>query len=170
MLVNGRVLMSLVMFAIFAGMVGMAMTYPYDARLLPFVIGIPGCLLTLIQVGLEVADARRQPRSPLKKADYGKPGPEAPGAKEESPDPSSTIKLELVLLAYMAGLGITILLLGFWLAIPVFVIVFLRFHERESWRLTLTLAAGAWAVLYVLFEYVLSIFVHKGFLVEYLFG
>ncbi len=170
MLVNGRVLMSLVMLAIFASMVGMAMSYPYDARLLPLVIGIPGCLLALIQVGIEVADTRRQLRSPLKEADYGKVGPEAPGATEESPDPSSTIKLELVLLAYLAGLAIAILLLGFWLAIPAFVIVFLRFHERESWRLTLALTAGAWVMLYGIFEYVLAIFIHKGFLVEYLFG
>lgn len=162
--------MSLVMLAIFVGMVGMAMSYPYDARLLPMVIGIPGCLLALIQVGMEVAGARRRLPSPLNKSDMGAIGPEGPGAAEESPDPTSTIKLELVLLAYLVGLAVTVLLLGFWLAIPIFVIVFLRFHERESWRFSLALAAGAWAVLYGIFEYVLSIFVHKGFLVEYLIG
>lgn len=169
-MVNGKILMSLVMLAIFAGMVGMAMSYPYDARLLPFVIGIPGCLLALIQVGVEVTDARRQSPSPLKKVDFDTVEPEAPAAAEESLDPSSTIKLELTLLAYMVGLAIIILLLGFWLAIPIFVTLFLRFHEKESWRFTLALAAGALGVLYFIFEYVLSIFVHKGFLVEYLIG
>ena len=40
MSVDGKVVMSLVMLTIFTAMVGMAMTYPPETRLLPLVIGI----------------------------------------------------------------------------------------------------------------------------------
>jgi hypothetical protein len=165
MSVDGKVLMSLVMLAIFVGMVGMAMTYPPETRLLPLVIGIPGILLALIQVGVELADARR-------KADSAK-GAEATGRDfdvEARFGSAATIRREIVLLAYLVVLAVAILLFGFWLTIPVFVIVFLRTHERESWRLTLGLALGVWAALYLVFDRLLEILVHRGFVIDLMFG
>lgn len=150
--------MSLVMLAIFGGMVGMAMTYPPETRLLPLVIGIPGILLAAIQVGVDMAGARREAGS-AKDADA-----------VESALAAGTIKSELVLLAYLAALAAAILLFGFWLTIPVFLIVFLRAHEAESWRLTLGLALGAWAGLYLVFDQVLEILVHRGFVIDLVFG
>jgi len=156
MSVNGKVMMSLVMLAIFGSMVGMAMTYPPETRLLPLVIGIPGILLAAIQVGVDMAGAKR----------------EAGSAKvaEGSALAAGTIKSELVLLAYLAALAAAILSFGFWLTIPVFLIVFLRAHEAESWRLTLGLALGAWAGLYLVFDQVLEILVHRGFVIDLVFG
>ena len=129
MSVDGRVMMSLVMLAIFAGMVGMALTYPPETRLLPLVIGIPGILLGLIQVGMEISAARRR-AGPAESTEEDEPDTGA----GESPPSAVTVKRELVLLAYLATLAISIILFGFWLTIPVFVIVFLRLHERESWN------------------------------------
>ncbi len=158
MSVDGKVLMSLVMLAIFGGMVGMAVTYPPETRLLPLVIGIPGILLAAIQVAMDVAAARREDGS-VKNADG-----------EESAPAAGTVKRELVLLAYLVALAAAILLFGFWLTIPVFVIVFLRAHEGESWRFTLGLALSAWAVLYLIFDRLLEILVHRGFVIDLIFG
>ncbi len=165
MSVDGKVLMSLVMLAIFVGMVGMAMAYPPETRLLPFVIGIPGILLALIQVGMELADARREAESAKGAAAAGRDIEAG-----ESVRSAATIKREVVLLGYLVALAVAILLFGFWLTIPVFVIVFLRVHERESWRLTLGLAFGAWVSLYLVFDRLLEILVHRGFLIDLLFG
>ncbi len=172
MSVNGKVLMSLVMLAIFVTMVAMAATYPPDTRFLPFVIGIPGIVLALIQVASELVDARRAAGAPP----TAKPGPDASahekaeaaahGVYERPPE----VRREIVLLAYLVGLAAAVLLLGFWLAIPVFVIAFLRFHERETWRLTLALTASAWVVLYLMFDSLLGIIVHEGFLTQYVLG
>ncbi len=74
------------------------------------------------------------------------------------------------MLAYLAALAVAILLFGFWLTIPVFVIVFLRAHERESWRLTLSLSLGVSAVLYLIFDRLLEIILHQGFVIEFMFG
>ena len=165
MSVDGKVMMSLVMLAIFVGMVGMAMTYPPETRLLPLVIGIPGILLTLTQVGVEIADLRRKTESAT-----GAEAAELDIDAEETAPAAATIKSEIVLLAYLAALAGAILLFGFWLTIPVFVIVFLRFHERESWRLTLSLALGAWVTLYLIFDRLLEILVHRGFVIDLVFG
>ena len=157
MSLNGRVLMSLVMLAIFVSMVAMASTYPPEARLLPFVIGIPGTLLCLLQAGMEIAAARRG---------AGEAVAAAAPAELEAPGPD--VRREITLLACLVGLAAAILLLGFWLTIPAFIVLFLRFHEREEWRLTLALAIGGWVTLYLVFDRVLGIFVHNGFLIEFL--
>ncbi len=171
MSVNGKVLMSLVMLAIFAGMVAMAATYPPETRFLPFVIGIPGIVLALIQVATEIVDARRAAApaaaAPARRATLR----ETTAAKAEAIlEPPADVRREIVLLAYLVGLAAAILMLGFWLAIPLFVIAFLRFRERETWTLTLTLTASAWVVLYLVFDSVLGIIVHEGFLTEYVIG
>ncbi len=165
MSVDGKVVMSLVMLTIFTGMVGMALTYPPETRLLPLVIGIPGILLGLIQVGVEIRDARRKAGSAVS----DKAGEQGTGTEESVP-PAVIVKREIVLLAYLVALAVSIILFGFWLTIPVFVIVFLRAHERESWRLTLGLSLGAWAVLYLIFDRLLEIILHQGFVIEYIFG
>ncbi len=165
MSVDGKVMMSLAMLTIFTGMVGMALTYPPETRLLPLVIGIPGILLGLIQVGVEIRDARRKAGSAL-----GDETGEHGTGTEESVPPATIVKREIVLLAYLVALAVSILLFGFWLTIPVFVIVFLRAHERESWRLTLGLSLGAWAVLYLIFDRLLEIILHQGFVIEFFFG
>ena len=158
MSVDGKVLMSLAMLVIFGGMVGMATTYPPETRLLPLVIGIPGILLAAIQVAMDFADAKRKAGS-VKDSEAEEPAPAA-----------GTVKRELVLLAYLVARAAAILLFGFWLTIPVFVIVFLRAHEGESWRLTLGLALGVWAGLYLVFDRLLEILVHRGFVIDLILG
>ncbi len=171
MSVDGKVLMSLVMLAIFVAMVAMAATYPPDTRFLPFVIGIPGIVLALIQVASELIDSRRAAAptaaAPARRATLR----ETTAAKAEAIlEPPGDVRREIVLLAYLVGLAAAVLVLGFWLAIPLFVIAFLRVHERETWTLTLALTATAWGVLYLVFDSVLGIIVHEGFLTEYLLG
>ena len=53
-MVEGRTLTAAIMFAIFAVMVGLSLTYPADARFLPLVIGIPGLLLSALQLAIEL--------------------------------------------------------------------------------------------------------------------
>ena len=166
MSVDGKVLMSLVMLAIFVAMVAIAATYPPDTRFLPFVIGIPGIVLALIQGASELIDSRRA-AAPARRATLR----ETTAAKAEAIlEPPGDVRREIVLLAYLVGLAAAVLMLGFWLAIPLFVIAFLRFRERETWTLTLTLTASAWVMLYLVFDSVLGIIVHEGFLTEYVIG
>ncbi len=46
-----------IMLLIFATMVGIATQYPADARFMPFVVGIPGIALCLLQLALDAVRA-----------------------------------------------------------------------------------------------------------------
>lgn len=155
MVLNGRVMMALVMLGIFASMVLIAGTFPEKARLLPWVIGIPGTILCILQLGFDLAAARKG--EPLPKDAHE-------GAADDEAPAEGRVRRELTLLGYFVGLVAVILLIGFWLAAPLFLIAFLRFHEGESWRFTLALTAGGWLALYLIFDKILGILLHEGFL------
>jgi len=66
-----------------------------------------------------------------------------------------------------------IILFGFHIAVPVFLIVFLRLQAKASWRMTLSLTAVATVALFVVFERLLRMSLHTGFITDYvtdLFG
>ena len=161
--------MTLVMLAIFVVLVSVAMGYPPNARFMPFVVGIPAIALCLLQL---VLDARR-PASPSAAADPGAmPAlPQAallPAVAESEPTARETVRREAILwghfLAFVAG----VLLFGFWIAIPLFLISFLRFEAKASWRTASAMTLAATIVLFLGLETAFRIELHRGFVTEFL--
>lgn len=158
-MLSGRLLFTALMLAIFVTMVAIAWGYPPNARFAPWVIGIPGILITLGQLIIDVRDAHRSPRA--RRADHDTNNTAAStAATGRAP---AVVKRELTLFAYFFGLVAGVVLFGFWIAIPAFIMLYLRVHERESWPFTLALTAGSVVVLYLLFDRILSIALHEGF-------
>ena len=154
-LTNGKFVMSLVMLAIFLGMVLMSLSYPPDSRLLPLVIGIPGIVLALVQVLMEFLAIRNE---------HGK----APALSENGdPQTLSPVRKEVVLFGYLIGLMILLLFLGFWISVPIFLVAFLRFNERFPWPKVAIMTAIGLGSLYLVFQVILGIVPHEGFLVDY---
>jgi Tripartite tricarboxylate transporter TctB family len=174
--------MTLVMLAIFLVLVGVASGYPAQARLMPFVVGIPPILLCLLQLVLDARQRRKAATPDMRSAAeiaedkvsrlVGRPidlevppaavsGAEAPLSQQE------TVRRELVLWGYFLGFIGGILLFGFWIAIPVFLVAFLRFEAKSSWRTSLMLGVGASIALFFMFERGLKVQVHRGFVTEY---
>ena len=165
MLLNGRIAFTLVMLAIFVTMVVVAFGYPPASRFAPLVIGIPGILLTLGQLVVDVYEQHRGPSVSTSNVRVARPAPVAQEPAASADDQArSTGKRELRMFAYFFGLVAAIILFGFWLTIPVFIMLFLRWHEQESWRFTLSLTAAGTAVLYVVFDRMLAIILHEGFI------
>jgi hypothetical protein len=170
-----RSIMTLVMLGIFVVLVFVASGYPANARFMPFVVGIPAILLCVLQL---VLDARQRPAA-------GENGPSAPapGVRNVGPEapreilpvppapvlsPRETVRREFVLWAYFLALVGGVLLFGFWVTIPIFLVAFLRFQAQASWGLTLALATAVTAVLYLALEQAFQIELHRGFVTEYL--
>lgn len=185
--VNSNILWTLVMLSIFVVMVAIASGYPPTARFLPFVIGIPGIVLTMLQLVIDIRDSRKvteegpkDTRSDLEKLqeevskrvggdieiDIAQETLQVVAADRTDPS-TSRIHREMVFFGFFIGLVAGVLLFGFWLTIPVFLVIFLRLHERENWRFVLTLTGAAWLILYVIFDRLLSIILHPGFITEY---
>lgn len=141
--VNGRVGTALVMFLVFATMTLLALGFPQKARLMPLLVGIPGTLLALFQLVIEL-------RAPRTDKDEGL------GSEE--------LRMLGWTLVFFTGL----LAFGFVHAGPVLVFAFLLLGRGESLRVALISSVGMWAVLYGFFVKALGMPLFPGLVAEWL--
>ena len=153
--------LTLLMLAIFTSMVAIASQYPEGAAFMPFVVGIPGIGLCLLQLALDYKRAAGHATYRFRTAPKaGKPEDLAAEEPEFGP---KTVKQEIVLWGYFLGFIAGILLFGFYVAMPVMLVTFLRREAATSMRFAFLLGGGATIVLYLMFGVLLRITLHPGF-------
>ena len=146
MIFEGRIIISVVMLAMFAGMVLYAFTFPPDARFLPWVIGIPGLVFCIGQLVIELRSAAPPPR------------------------PAEERRRELKMFAWFVAIIVGILLFGFVHAGPVLIAAYLYLDWNER-PLTIVIAAlVAFGIFYGVFEWALELRLFDGFLGRWLPG
>jgi hypothetical protein len=138
------------MLAIFSAVLIVAVGYPPEARLMPMIIGLTGAGLSLAQLWQSIAAGRRPNRSPRARAD-------APSGR-----------CEARLLAWFAAFLLGIVAFGFLIAAPVMILGFLVIEQRERAMLSGTLAFGCLTVLYLVFELLLKLSLHRGLVAQLL--
>ena len=176
--------MTVVMLAVFVVLVGLASGYPPGARFMPFVIGIPAIALCLLQLALDARERRRgetevsDTRSELEKVEekvarvagrrvdfqISHEFMQGVGPKFS---PEEMVRRETVLWGYFVGFIAGIMVFGFWVAIPVFLVAFLRFQAKSSWLFALGLGMGASLLMYFGFARGLGVVLHTGFITDY---
>ena len=130
--------MTVFMLLIFTGMVIIASGYPAGARFMPFVLGFPAIALCLLQLFLDARERRRNNAAPADALS------EVHRAEEQVsravghqvhfdvgdillPDqglpPGEQIRREVIVWGYFLALILGIILFGFHLSVPVFLIV-----------------------------------------------
>ena len=180
-------LMNFVMLAIFVALVGVATQYPPQARFMPMVVGIPAIVLCLLQIFIDIREARRHivevedTRSDVEKAQdeisrYAgrKVESEASNSADipvmlDSGIPPNMVRREVILWAYFLSFVSSILVLGFWPTIPVFLVIYLRYEAILSWRNALLSGLIGTGILYLGITKGLRVELHWGFLTSYLF-
>lgn len=155
---SGKLAMNLLMLAIFVGMVGVASQYPPQARFMPLVVGLPGIGLCLLQLVLDWR-AQRATGNAAATADLQ-------GTPEAHNEQARAAGRERALWGWFIGLVASLVLFGFWLTIPVFLVAFLRYAAKESWRFSLALGAGGTAAFTLVFHQVLAVVLHSGFITD----
>ena len=140
MRISGAVVFSAGLAAIAAYAVMTALRWPAKAALFPLVMGIPLLVLALVQM---VIDARA-----------AKVGEDAP------PHTRAAVNV----MGWMALFIALVFLLGFPLAVPLFIFGYLTLAGRESWLLSIALAFAAWGVFYLLFQRLLHFPFEAGWL------
>ncbi|MBX9775574.1 MAG: tripartite tricarboxylate transporter TctB family protein [Xanthobacteraceae bacterium] len=174
--------MTLTMLAIFTVMVGVAATYPPAARFMPFTIGIPAIALCLLQLALDFYRQRHPetegPEDALKQAEdrvsrmagrrvhFDMPSENAIFT-DTTFDAREKVRRELIVWGYFLSLIAGILLFGFRITVPVFLIAFLRFQAGAGWRNALVYGGLGAIVMHVLFERVLKVSLHAGVLTDF---
>ncbi len=152
MIFNGRIMTTMVMLAIFAGMSAMALSYPEKARFLPLLVSVPATVMCLVQLIFDVRSAR-QDRSP-----------------EYAAEAALEYPREVRMFFWLAAFFIGVMCFGFLIAAPILVFAFLRFGEKETWVTAILGGLGAWIILYGVFTRVLELFLFEGFLTRLLVG
>jgi hypothetical protein len=145
-MLEGRLLISGLMVAVFAVAVGLSFTYAPEARLLPLVIGIPGLLLSIIQLIKEM----RERGVPV----------------VTSEEHAREFRMFGWFILFVGGL----VLFGFPYAGPLLVAAYLYFSGGEKWYVALIAAILAWSILYGVFERFLGLPLFEGLAYRWIFG
>jgi hypothetical protein len=157
MKIKGELVFSFGLVLLIGFLIWESMRYNQLARLVPLVVLIPGMIFALIQFGLDL----RAALSPEKKETKPKPEGEE-GEKKQKLTPKQKMLRELVAYAWLLGLFLLIVLFGLSAAIPVFVLLFMRFFGNESWRLSVIFSLACWAFVYVVFVWFLRNDLYPG--------
>jgi hypothetical protein len=131
-----------------------AWDWPTKAALFPLAIGIPLLCMAAAEAAWTVLGRAPAPESETKDFQVT--------VGEDTP--RRTALAVGWILAFFAG----IVLLGFPYAVPLFVFLYLKLQGRESWTLSIAFSAAVWAVFYGLFDRLLHLPFHTGWLLAWL--
>ena len=145
-------LAALIMFATAYG-VFTAWDWPDKAKLFPLAIGIPLFCLAAVEAAWAVLGGERR-------------GGEA-REFQLSAEGHGTRRAALAV-AWMLGFFAAIVLLGFPVAVPLFVFLYLKLQGRESWPLSIVMTAAVWGIFYGLFNLLLHLPFPAGLLLGFL--
>jgi hypothetical protein len=156
------------MLLIFTTMVGISFGFPAKARFMPLVVGLPGIVLCLIQLAVDLYRGQGAPehKHVVHVTLPSGVSPEAAGQGEtELPEfGPHTARTEIVTWIYFVCFIAAILAFGFYVSVPIMLVTFLRTQAKASWIFSVALAAAATLVLYLMFGALLGVQLHAGFI------
>ena len=120
-------------------------SFGFDGQggLVPLVLGIPTLAFILFCLGRELLSPRAAPDDSVEVAPWDKAAP---------------------IVAWLAVFCVLVLLIGFLLTIPIYIVLFLRGFARLSWPRCAAAAVTVWALVYVSLELVLQRTLFEGVL------
>ena len=127
-----------------------ATAWPAKAALFPLAIGIP--LFSLAAVEFLWSVFGRAAEKPV----------------EDDPVLEGAGSRMLVATGWMLGFLAAIVLLGFPIAVPLFVFLYLKLQGGEGWVISIVITAAVWGVFYGLFDALLHLPLPSGWLLEWL--
>lgn len=152
----GRIATTLVMLAIFAGMSLIALGFPEKAAFTPLLVGIPGVVLCLAQLAIDLTG----------RAKAAGPGNDE-GLDDRAGDAISG--REWFMFVWLAVFTVAIVGFGFHVGGPLVVFLYIRFGEREPWLNALIAGAGTFLVVWLVFTKLLELPLFGGLLLPTLF-
>ena len=150
MKVNGRVLMSLSVAVVGMIVVIMALRWPFKTALFPVIIAIPVTLMAAAELVMGLQGRKKSEKGGV---DF---------KLSEDVDPKVAMQRTLVTFAWIVGFFLLIVLLGFPIAVLLFLLLNLKLQAREGWPLTLILTAATTVFFYGLFIRLLDINFYEG--------
>jgi Tripartite tricarboxylate transporter TctB family len=148
-----RSLFSLMLMVVAAYAVFAARHWSFKAALFPFATGIPLFLLAGTLFVLEFFGG-----------DEDTGGPAVELELSTDVDPAVARRRIAGILTWIAGFIVLVFLVGFPVAVPLFIFFYLSLQSRVGWRLSFTLTGIAWLCFYGLFQWLLHLPFEEGFI------
>jgi len=146
-----RSLFSLLLMAVAGYAVISAGHWSFKAALFPLATAIPLFVLAGTQLILELFGGQETTSGPAVELELS-----------TDVDPAVARKRVAGILAWIAGFILLVFLVGFPLAVPVFIFSFLSLQSRVGWWLSFTLTGTAWGIFYFLFQRLLNVQFEAG--------
>lgn len=163
MKITGKLVFSLSLALLFAYLIYLTMGYNSRARMVPLIVLVPALGFAVLQVAHDLRDSARPKRKEQSSQAATKPEAEKEDKEKKIPGGEKQ-RRELIAIAWLLGFFAAIILLGLTPAIPLFVLVFMRFFGRESWQLSVIFAVGCTAFVYIVFVWLLQNELYPGIL------
>ena len=123
-----------------------ALEWPFRAALFPLIMGVPLFFMALAEI---VFDPSRRGETEKRRQvlDFELSG--------EVDQPLAARRTVFAFL-WIIGFFLLIIFFGFIIAVPLFILLYLKIQGRETWGISLILTGSAWAFLYGLFVRLLN--------------
>jgi len=170
MKVKGSTIFAIIMLAVLLMFFSLTFTYSYEARIVPLIICIFALGLMCLQFLVEVI-----PQLSKKMGVFGQEEKEVLGTKqfirkvevesktEKETVSNKTVKMgEIQSFLWLLAFVCLIFLVGYLIAVPVFLFLFFKLVTSRRWVFSIVVTAVTWAVVYFSFIVLLKIPLYKG--------
>ena len=154
---KGRILFSLFLIAVAAYAVRSAWGWTFKAGLFPLAVSIPLIVLTATQLLLDLFGKAETAKGPSVDLEFG----------ADVPLEIARRRVTNVLL-WIGGFILLVFLLGFPVAVPVFMLSYLGLQSRAGWWQSIGITLAAWGFFYIVFQRVIRMQFETGLLQTWL--
>lgn len=163
--INDRQLFTLALLAFVASLLYATAGLSEVGRLVPLAVLAPALVLLLVQFCFDLAPGFTQKHSLIEQKDvFGIERMRLKATEEAANSGASRGRRELSLFAWVAALPALMYLLGSLIALPIFLLLYLKLRSKEGWALSMGMAVAMFGFLYGAFVAVLNVRLHEGWL------
>ena len=132
--------------------------FGYRAGLFPWAIGIPTFILAIAQLGRDLYGKKK-----IKAAEFGQ-------STDVEVSPKETQQRTIAVILWTVGFFLAIWFLGFSYAVPLTILLYLKFAGKETWLMTAIVTFCSWLFYWGLFEKLLNVPFPEGLLISLIKG
>jgi hypothetical protein len=148
---RGHIVFSVFIILIGAYVIYSASHWSFKTGFFPLAIAIPMVILALFHLFLQFFGAPETAGGPAVETEF---------SNEVAPEVAR--RRVIAIFFWIAGFILLVYLVGFPLAVPLFIFLYLKFYSQESWLSSLALTAAAWGFFYVVFQRVVRLQFEDG--------
>ena len=148
---RGHIVFSVFIILIGAYVIYSASHWSFKTGFFPLAVAIPLVILALLHLFLQFFGAPETAGGPAVETEF---------SNEVAPEVAR--QRVIAIFSWIAGFILLVYLVGFPLAVPLFIFLYLKFYSQESWLSSVALTAAAWGFFYVVFQRVVRLQFEDG--------